>query len=298
MNAIPAGGGFSFSLGSIGGTWKWTVLASNLQGPGLLYQVQDILTPYGPLTVAAIPLPGDVVQSMAQSVTDVQNQMKPHMTVVSSQTSFSMGVTEGDPRVNVGSVQIRNDGGFGSFLSATATPDVPWLTVLTPEITGIARGATAQFSFDLVPDTLLATQSPFVGHIRIQDTSDSSSYAIMTVSVLVLPRPAIGVSTQSVALSYSLETPAPANFYVTVSNLGPGTSSLNYSTLKVGNAAWLVVAPNSGGPIASGGNELIQLSLALPVSAALGEHVETVRISSQNASNSPVDVTVTMTVTL
>jgi hypothetical protein len=98
MNAIPAGGGFSFSLNSIGGTWRWTVFASNLSNPGLLYQVQDISTPYGPMNVAMIPLPADVVQAMAQSITDVKNQLKPLMTLVSSQTSFSVGVTEGDPR--------------------------------------------------------------------------------------------------------------------------------------------------------------------------------------------------------
>jgi hypothetical protein len=296
MNAIPAGGGFSFSLNSIGGTWRWTVFASNL---GLLYQVQDISTPYGPMNVAMIPLPADVVQAMAQSITDVKNQLKPLMTLVSSQTSFSVGVTEGDPRQNVGSVQIRNDGAFGSFLSAMATPDVPWLVVLTPEIDGLARGETATFVIDLVPDQLLAAQSPFTGHVRIQNTADSSSYIIVSVSVLVLPRPAISVNTQSVAMAWSVGTPTPTVQYITVANNGPGTSSLDFSIAKVSNVPWLTVAPESGGPLAAGMTETIQLSIVgISVPASLGEHVETVRISSTNASNSPVDVTVTLTVSL
>lgn len=270
-----------------------------MSGPGLLYQVQDILTPYGPMNVAMIPLPADVVEAMAKSIVDVKDQIKPRMVLVSSQTSFSLGITEGDPMQSVGAVQIRNDGGFGSFLSAIATPDVPWLSVSTPEIAGIAKGETASFSINLVPDVLLATGSPFVGHVRIQDAADPSSYVVVSVNVLVIPRPEISVSTLDVAMTWSVETMAASLGYIVVSNSGPGTSNLEFSALKVANSSWLSVAPDSGGPLAAGASTTLILTVSgSTVPASLGDHVETVRISSPNASNSPVDVRVTLTVTL
>lgn len=300
MNATPIGGGFSFNLASsAGGTWQWTVAAMNLQVPSLPYQIQDITTPYGPMNVAAIPLPADVVQAMAQSITDVMNQIKPRMTLVSSQTSFSVGVTEGDPRRSVGAVQIRNDGGFGSFLSASATPDVPWLVVLTPEITGIARGATAQFNFDLVPDALLAAQSPFTGHVTIRDVADATSFITITVTVLVIPRPAINVSTQNVAMLWSVSNATPVVQYVTVTNSGPGTSNLSFTTTKLTNAPWLMISPESGGPLPAGTGQTLTFSIrGSSVPQPIGTYTETVRVYSTNASNSPIDIQVTLTVDL
>lgn len=297
MSALPVGGGFTFSLGSVGGTWRWTVSSSNLQGPGQLYQVQDILTPYGPMNVAMIPLPSDVVQSMAQSIIDVQNQVKARLVLVSSQTSFSTSVTEGDPRKNVGVVQIRNDGGFGSFLSVVATPSVPWLSVLTPEINGIARGDIATFNIDLVPDILVAAQSPYSGTVRIQDAADPSSYIIATVSVVVIPRPAIGVSTQDVIFEWSVLTQTPSTQYVVITNGGPGTSSLDFSIRKTTNVQWLSVSPESGGPLAAGSNCTITFSIVSQhVPLGLGSYTEIVSVYSSNASNSPVDIEVTLSV--
>lgn len=270
---------------------------SSLQGPGQSYQIQDIYTPYGPLNIAAIPLPAEVVQSMSVSITDVQSQTKPKMTLISSQTSFSTGITEGDPRKSVCSVQIRNDGGFGSFLSAYATPDVPWLSVLTPEITGVERGETASFGIDLVPDNMLALQSPFVGHVTIQDVSDLASSVTVTVTVVVNPRPKIGVSTQHVSMTWSISEQTTSSQHVVISNDGPGTSSLNFSIMKVLGVPWLTVSPDFGGPLASGETKTIILSVlgsSMPVS--LGDHTETIRVFSPNASNSPVDIVVTLTV--
>jgi hypothetical protein len=249
------------------------------------------------MNVIVSPLPGDVVQAMAQSIVSVQGQVKPSMSLISSSV-FTLGITEGDPSVDIGTVQIRNDGGFGSYLSASATPDVPWLSVLTPEIQGIEMGGTASFSIALVPDSMLASQSPYVGHVRIQDVNDSSSFITATVNAIVIPRPAISVSTQNISFSWSYLTPASSTQYVTVANSGPGTSNLEFSASKISNVAWLSVSPVSGGPLAAGEFESVVLSIvSTSVPTVVGSYSETVRISSPNASNSPVDVTVTLTVT-
>jgi hypothetical protein len=56
-----SGTSIEFSLPSVGGTWSWKVRANNLRAVGQLYEVVDVTTPYGPITTAAIPLPGDVI---------------------------------------------------------------------------------------------------------------------------------------------------------------------------------------------------------------------------------------------
>lgn len=297
MALAASGGGFTFSLASVGGTWRWTVVASSLNAPVQNYQVQDIVTPYGAFGVVNSPLPADVVGAMAQSITDVRDQIKPHLALVSSTTSFSLGITEGDARCSAGSVQVRNNGAFGSFISLAATADVPWLAVLTPATIGVGKGEIATFSFDVVPDSMLASGSPYVGHIRIQDLNDSGSYVLATVTVLVLPRPVIQVNTQTVSMTWSVSAPTPVVSNLVIANNGPGTSSLSCTASKVSNVPWLTVTPAAAGPLASGATATLAMSIvAAAVPPVLGDYIETIRIASPNASNSPVDVRVTLTV--
>jgi hypothetical protein len=246
---------------------------------------------------AAIPLPSDVVEAMAQSISDVRNQMKPRLALLSTQTSFAIGITEGDPRRNVGSIQVRNDGGFGSFLSVTAVPDVPWLTVLSPSSVGVSKGTTATFSFDLVPTSLLATQSPYNGNIVIRDINDPSTAITVSVSVVVIPRPAISVNTQDISMVWSIINQTPVVQNLIVSNSGPGTSFLSVSAVKVSQVSWLSLSPESAGPLTTGQTTTFTLSVVgSAVPFGLGDYTEIIRLSSQNASNSPVDIRVVLTV--
>lgn len=296
MNAIPTGGGFTFGLMSVGGMWRWTVSATSLGGPGNAYQVHDIMTPYGPLRVVSVPLPADVVMEMARSIADVRSQIKPSMKVVSSQTSFSTSITEGDPGSNIGQIQIRNDGGFGSFLSVVATPDVQWLVVPTPEVQNIGRGETAMFGIDVATDNMLASQSPYVGHINVQDSNDPSSTETATVMVTVLPRPTISTNTKNINFTWSVMTPSASYQSIVVSNSGPGLSNLTFTASKVFGSSWLSVSPV--GPVSLSTGDAANVSVSLVGSAIplLGNYVEKVRILSHNASNSPVDVTVSLNV--
>ncbi len=53
-------GGFEFSVQSVGGLWRWRVVASNVAGARQLYVVEDVFTPFGPLSVVSSPIPGEV----------------------------------------------------------------------------------------------------------------------------------------------------------------------------------------------------------------------------------------------
>jgi hypothetical protein len=182
-------------------------------------------------------------------------------------------------------------------MSVAATSDVPWLSVLTPATAGVTKGQTASFSFDVVPDSMLALQSPYVGHIRVQDLNDPASFIIATVTVLVLPRPQIQVNTNAVSVVWSISTQTPSVANLVVTNSGPATSSLNWSATKLAGSAWLSVLPSSGGPLDSGATATLAVSVvAASVPQLVGSYVETVRIASPNASNGYVDVLVTLTV--
>jgi hypothetical protein len=300
MTTIVSGGGFEFSTESVGGVWRWTVQANNLQGVGQLYQIINIYTPYGFLVDTQIPIPGDVVTSMAQSITQFQQQLDPLLALVDPiQTSFSVTVTEGDPVTGVGSVSIQNSGAFGSFMTAIATPDSSWIQVSPNSIIGLGKNEQGSFNIAVSPSTLLYTSSPYSGIINLQDNRSTPTIIPISINVNVLPRPVISASPLTVNFSYALLTGTPSGAQtLEVQNSGPATSSLEFTLAKVYNRSdWLDIVPTTGGPLASGNSTLITLSIiSSEVPQVSGVYTDTVRISSQNASNSPVDVSIILTV--
>lgn len=301
MGTVVSGGGFEFQVESVHGVWRWLVRANNLQGVGQLYELVNITTPFGSLFQTQIPIPGDVVEAMAQSLHDLQSQLAPLMVLVPpSVTSFNLLVTEGDPDQAIGSVEVQNAGAFGSFMTATSTPSVPWLSASPNFVQGIGKNEKTTFSLSLLTATLLESGSPYSGIVNLQDSRDPPTVIPVTVNVTVLPRPVISVSPSQVSLTYVLSTSTPGGAQaVTVENAGPVGSQLDFTVTKVNNnSPWLAITPLSGGSLASGATDQVTFSVVpgqVPLVPGLLQ--ETVRISSPNASNSPVDVTVQLTVT-
>lgn len=301
MDAVVSGGGFEFQTESVQGTWRWTVRANNLQGVGQLYEVVDIGTPHGPLYRTQIPIPGDVVDAMAKSLSDLRDQLAPLLALVSgSQTAFNLIITEGDPDEEIGSVTAQNSGAFGSFMGVTATPSTSWLAVSPTSAQGLGKGEQVTFDLSIFTATLLASGSPYAGVVNLQDDRSSPTVIPIAVTVTVLPRPVIAVSPAQIDLTFVLSTStAGPPKILSVSNSGPVGSQLEYTVAKVdNNSSWLSISPLSGGPIAPGGSEQVTFSVvAAQAPAVPGTYQETVRVSSPNASNSPVDVVVRLVVT-
>jgi len=300
MAVIVSGGCYKFSVESVGGSWSWAVQANNTQGAGQLYQVTDINTPYGPLTVIDVPIPSDVIVGMADSITDVQGQLAPLMTLIGSTTSFNVVVTEGDPNVAVGSVTVMNSGAFGSFMTATATAGVQWLSVSPSSHQGIGKNEQVTFDIVLMPASLLATDSPFSGTVTLQDNRVPPTQIPITVSATVLPRPEISVNPSSLGLTFMSSTGVPGGSQqLTISNSGPILSSLEFTLASINNESWLSFVPTSGGPLAYGESSIVTVSVSASGAGGLvpGTYSDTIRVSSTKASNSPVDVPVTLTVT-
>lgn len=297
--ATVSGGGFLFERTSVGGKWYWTVRANNVQGVGQSYQVVDIQTPFGKMTDASIPLPGDVVTAMAESIAEMQSQLSPRVASVTGQpTSYSLTVTEGDPATALTELEFINSGAFGSFMDMSATSSAPWLSPSGP-VRGIGKNQTGRISLRVLPQSLLATDSPYTATVYVQDNSPSPNVVPVTVTVTVLPRPTISVASSLVTLTYSLGTQTGESQQLSVTNSGPTGSILSALIAKVQNLSpWLAVSPSSVGPLDSLDSDTIDFTLVpSSVPQIPGTYTEVVAISSRQATISPVNLTVSLTVT-
>ena len=296
-----ASGGFRFSKFSTGGQWYWSIEANNIQGANQLYYLWDIRTPFGALSDGVdVPIPGDVVVEMANSLVQFQQQLSPLLALVSGQVnSFNITITQGDPASSIGAVNFINAGAFGSFMTAYASPAVPWLSASPTTIPGIGQNQKGQFGLILNPAVLTTQTTPYSGTINLQDNRPTPTLIPITVNVTVLPQPIIGISTNSIQLLWTLLTAQNSGSQqLVITNSGPPTSVLNFTVAKVTNCSpWLSFTPIVVTGIQSGGTSIITLSLVPQcIPAAAGIYFETILISSQNASNNPVAIQVQLTV--
>jgi hypothetical protein len=151
----------------------------------------------------------------------------------------------------------------------------------------------------LISGTLVQTGSPYLGVLNLQDNRNPPTVIPIVFSISVLPRPIIAAAPSPIGFVwYGSSHTGSGPFTVSVSNSGPANSILNWSALKVqNNSSWLAITPSTGGPLASGGSQDVQLSLVpacVPYNP--GTYTETIRFSSPNASNYYVDVPITLTV--
>lgn len=300
MTTSIAAGGFTFDICSVGGQWYWTVRANNIRGSNQLYEIADIRTPFGDFNDVAVPLPGDVVLAMADTLRQFQQQLAPLLQLLSPGTvAFPVTITEGDPSASVAVVPFTNAGAFGSFLTAVATPDVPWLSPTPPVVAGLNKNDQGQFTVSLLPATLLSTGSPYSGHVRLTDNRTPPTVVDLTFTVTVLPRPVLATDVATVTLTYSigLATAGPPQV-VNVSNAGPAGSLLTAALAKVQNhSPWLAFSPSSVGPLAAAGSAPVTFSVVPSgVPGAPGSYTETILVSAPNAPNNPLTVVVTLVV--
>ncbi len=291
-------GGFTFTTYSVGGKWSWTVQSNNIQNAGQIFQVIDITSPFGRLGDVFLPIPSDVVISMANSLSQFQQQLVSLLTLVSPAISiFSATMTEGDPITFITNVPIQNSGAFGSFMTVTSAPDVPWLISSPSTIAGIGKNDQGVFAISSNPGILLATGSPFIGYVNLSDGINPS--IPITINLTVLPRPAFLLAPLVINFTYSVSLNSHNSPQVlTVTNSGPATSILNFTVAKVqNNSPWLSFTPLVAGPIMSSASVNITFSLnIISIPLSTGVYQETIKLNSLNASNNPISIVVTLTV--
>lgn len=298
MSVVISGGGFYFSLLSVGGKWTWKVTTNNVVNSGQYYYIDDINSPFGPLNVVNSPIPGEVAHAMSESLNTFQQQLIPTLYLSSSNT-LNITVTEGDPTTEVGLISFVNTGALGSFLSVGCTSSEDWTIVNPTSVLGLNKNQAGSTSVKIDPSDLLSVDSPYSSEVVLQNLSVPSNSSTVTVNVDVLPRPEITLSVSTIEFTYNISsntTSGPID--VDVSNSGPLTSILECYLSKIqNNSPWLSYTPSSLGPIDSGDLETVTFSLIVSgIVKVAGTYTETISVYSNNASNSPAILTVKLVV--
>ncbi len=208
----------------------------------------------------------------------------PRIDLNTAALAFGAALGAGNPAAQL--VQITNGG--GGTLSALAasiqyTTGAGWLTAtlnatanagtvtVTPAIAGLAAGT-------------------YTANVRITAAGASNSPRDVAVTLIISSQPTIAVAPTS--LTFTSSGPAPAAQLLTISNSGGGTlAGLTASAQYTGTAGWLTLTLNTAG---ASPTLTVQPSTT---GLAAGTYSATVNIASPGASNTPLAVPVSLTVT-
>ena len=289
---------YQFQQSTPRGTWKWTTRV-DVSGPAPSYSIRDILSPYGVLR-DSVPLPGLVVQAMADSVTQLQAQFVPSILVAPASLTFTLD--EGRGFGPVQTFTVTNGGVFGSLLDVSGTSDAAFVKVTPSALGGLASGEAGQFTVAVDSTTLLSTSSPYAQAITLQDATALNNPVVVPVTINVRPKATIAALPAS--LTFNAVRPISGPFPpiptqgFTISNTAAPASLLAYEVQRlVGNSyLWLVSYTPTSGTLAGGASQTITVGVAPNENCLPGTYTETLRVSGYS-TNKYADVQITLVIT-
>jgi len=181
--------GFSTTVN--GRVWRWGS-KMDVSGATPTFQIVDILTPFGVLR-DTIPLPGEVVKAMADSIASLLANFRPAITVGPPST-LVFNVDEGRGFSLGQSVSLTNSGVYGSLLAGTLISSASWLHVNPTVVGSLASNQTGTFEVSVDSTDLLASSSPYHPTLTVTDTSATNSPQTYNITVNVRPKAVIAVS--------------------------------------------------------------------------------------------------------
>lgn len=287
---------YQFQQDTATGRWSWFTVM-NLSGVGPTFSIERITSPYGVLR-DSIPIPGEVVESMSQSISEVRTQFPPN--ILLNPTAITLDLDEGRGFSEPVTVSLTNNGVFGSLLGASLATSAAYVTV-TPALLGnLASNEAGEFEVAADSSELLAINSPYVESVTVTDSTAANNPQTLTVTINVRPKSEISVTPTT--LTFTVVKPLTGNFPIIpsqtfeIENTGPAGSVLNWQVQKVGCVNWLQSFAPVSGSLDSGETETITVAVAPPSSTGKGTFTETLRVSGYS-SNDYVDVTITLVVT-
>ena len=287
---------YQFQVQTPQGIWRWTTRVDlSLANP--VYFVRDIITPYG-LLRDSVPLPGMVVQEMANSIALLQQQFAPNILIAPTTLSFT--VDEGRGVSSAQSVQVTNNGVFGSLLGVSLTTSTPYISTSAPSLGGLASNVVGTFTVMVDSTSLVAFNSPYAGTLTLQDPSALNTPQTIAVAIVVRPRALItnSVTALNFAATRPLSGPfpsVPAQTF-TVTNSGPTGSVLDYQIERLcGDSPWLASFNPPTGSLASGVSQMTSVIVQPPDGMMTGTYTDTLRVSGYS-QNFYQDVVVTLVI--
>lgn len=287
---------YQFQVTVSGGAWKWTTRI-DLSLSVATTQIRDVITPFG-LYRDSIPIPGEVVQAMAESITDVL-QAYP-ASILLNPLSLDFVVDEGRGVSVPKSVQVTNVGVLGSLLGASIASSASYVAPVPASVNGL--GANASGSFDVTVDStnLLEVNSPYAETLMVQAPNTNNSPQTIPVNIIVRPKATILVAPTS--LNFFVTAPLTGPFptipsqQVLLTNSGPATSVLDYQARKLIGVPWLTSFSPAFGSVNGGGSQPITVVVAPTMGMLIGSYTEILRITGYS-TNLTQDVTVTLNIT-
>lgn len=281
------------------GKWFWTTRVDVSQSVPS-YLVRDIKSPYG-LLRDSIPIPGEVVQAMADSIVELKSNFSPAI-LIGPPTSLVFEVDEGRGYSDPQSVLITNSGVFGSILGASLTSSAAFVKVSPSTVGGLAVNESGDFTVEVDSTGLLAASSPYPESVVVQDPTATNNPK--TVPVLINVRPKALITSSSILVTFNVVRPLNGQFpqiptqTFNVGNGGPAGSVLEYDiralTGLCGN--WLRSWLPSEGTLQSGDSEAITVNVQPPYGMLQGTYSEKLRIIGYS-SNNYVDVEIQLVIT-
>lgn len=288
---------YQFSYRTLQGVWTWKTRVDLSQSLPL-YHVTGIASPYG-LLRDSIPIPGEVIESMAASIGELKSAFAPAI-LVGPLSSLVFTVDEGRGYCQPQPVQVTNNGVYGSLLSLTNTTSSPWLKAVPANLGHLAFNESANVEVSVDSTNLLAAQSPYAAAVTVQDVNASNNPQVIPVSVVVRPKAIISTSPQALVF-YATKpisgpfAPIPSQQF-TLQNTGPTGSVLEYLIQKlVGLSDWLAAYTPVSGTLAASATQAITVVVQPPEGTLTGTYTETLRISGYS-ENAYQDVGVTLIV--
>lgn len=262
------------------------------------FMVSGIVSPFGILR-DSIPIPGEVVEAMADSITEVKRQFPPAI-LVGPPSALSFTITEGQGFSLPQEVILTNNGVFGSLLAATLTSSSPAVVVSPAQIGNLSSNETGSFDVAVNSAGLLALESPYSAVITIQDPSATNTPQVLPITIDVRPKAEIAAT--ATELAFSVVKPLSGAFPIipsqtfVIQNVGPSGSVLEWQLQKAACIPWLSSFGPVHGTLGSGEGDVITVAVAPPTTTLTGTYVETLKVTGFSANHS-VDVTVRLTVT-
>lgn len=288
---------YQFKVQTREGYWRWTTRV-DVSGPLPQYEVRDIYTPFG-LMRDRIPLPGTVVQAMAESITELQQAFPPSILI--SPVSLVFVLDEGRGFGDGQSVQVTNNGVYGSLLSAALSTSAGYLKITPPSLGNLSFNESGAFEVAADSTELLASDSPFAATVEVQDPTASNNPQVVPITVIVRPKATIALSlpmlTFTVVKPPTGPFPAIPSQTFQIENTGPVDSELAFLIQKLtGCGTWIVGINPFQGTIPGGGIQPVTVTVAPDASLPVGTYTETLRVSGYS-SNFYQDILVQLNVT-
>lgn len=288
-----------FFVNSSGRTWRWKT-RMDVSGASPTFQIIDILSPWGPLR-DSIPLPGDVVQGMSDSIASLKANFKP-LILVGPPTALTFSVDEGRGYSESQNASVTNIGVYGSLLSTNLVVSAPYIHVSPSVVPHLASNQDGAFQVSIDSTDLLASSSPYSGSVSLQDPTSLNSPQTLPLTITVRPKAVIGVSPATVIFSATrpLTGPYPtiATQQFTVQNAGPSGSVLDYQIARLTGLSqnWLASFTPVTGLLNASSTANITVTVA-PVDGLMpGTYEETLRISGYSF-NDYTDVLIRLVIT-